>query len=429
MRPGARLEVLIEKGVYRGLGLARAEGQVVFVPRALPGDRWRVRVVARERGYLRAEPEALLARGPGRRPAPCAHASACGGCAYQELGYAEQLVLKEAVLRESLRRAGAAWDGPIATTPSPEAGWRSRATFHVDARARSVRVGLHAEGSRRVVELARCLQVSEAMNAILDGLRRRLEERLELARRIENVSLAEGSDGAGVVACLEGRLGPEDAPEALALAETPGLAGLGMMSGPPGRGRFVLLRGVDHARSVVLGISFRAHVRSFFQGNRFLVEPLAARVVELVEPGGSLLDLFAGVGLFALALARRAERVVGVEASASAVEDAVANAREAGLAHVRFREADAAQALASLPVEGAERIVLDPPRAGAGPELCRAIAERAPEAVVYVSCDPPTLGRDLQAFARAGYRPRSVDAFDMFPDTFHLETISELRRG
>lgn len=429
MRPGESLEVEIAKGVYRGLGLARADGQVVFVPRGLPGDRWRVRIVARERGYLRAEPERLLVPGQGRRDSPCAFVPDCGGCSYQELGYAGQLALKEAVLRESLRRAGAAWDGAIPVLPSPETGWRTRATFHVDARERPVRLGLHAEGSRRVVDLARCLQVSEAMNHVLDGLRRRLEERPGLAARIGDLLLAEGRDGGGVVACLEGRLTPEDAPEVLGLAGMPGLGGLGMMVGEPGRRRFVLLRGTPHVTSPVLGLPVRAHVRSFFQGNRFLVEPLAERVRALVPAGGSSLDLFAGVGLFALVLAPRADRVVGIEASPSAVEDAVWNARAAGAGHVRFREADVAQALASWPVDPGERIVLDPPRTGAGPDLCRAIAGREPEVVAYVSCDPPTLGRDLRAFAAAGYRPQCVEAFDLFPDTFHLEALVLLRRG
>lgn len=429
-RPGERLEVAIEKGVYRGLGLARADGQVVFVPRGLPGDRWRVRVVARERGYLRAVPETLIEAGPGRRTSPCAFVPACGGCAYQELGYAEQLALKEAILRESLRRAGAAWDAAIPVRPSPETGWRTRATFHVDARERPLRLGLHAEASRRVVDLGRCLQVSDAMNGVLGALRTRLAERPALAARVDDVLLAEGRDGGGIVACLEGRLGPEDAPEALGLAEAPGLAGLGMRVGAAGRRRFVLLRGVEHVTSSVCGVALRAHVLSFFQGNRYLVEPLAQRVGEQVGPGGPVLDLFAGVGLFALTLAAHAPRVAGIESSPTAVEDAAANAHSAGLSsRVRFREADVAQALLTWPVEEGERIVLDPPRTGAGVELCRVIAERAPEAIAYVSCDPATLGRDLQAFARSGYRPQSVEAFDLFPDTFHLETLTLLRRG
>lgn len=429
MRPGDSLDVTIEKGVYRGLGLARHDGQVVFLPRGLPGDRWRVRIAAVERGYARAAPEALVHPGPDRRDAPCPFASACGGCAYQELEYPAQLRLKEAVLRESLRRAGAAWDGPIALHPSPEAGWRARATFHVQARGREVRLGLHSEGSRRVVDIARCLQLGDALNALLENIRPALAERPGVAARVTEVTLAEDQDGGGSVACLEGRLTVEDVPELLALGESPGLRGLGMLAGEPGRQRFVLLRGAPHVSFAALGVVFRAHVRSFFQANRYLVEPLAARVAELVPPRGVVLDLYAGVGLFALTLAGRAESVLAVEASPIAVADALANAQRALAARTRFVEGDVAEALARTPVAGEERVILDPPRGGAGVELCRAIVARSPAVIVYVSCDPPTLGRDLAALAARGYRPQSVDAFDLFPDTFHLETVVRLIRA
>lgn len=428
MRPGDVLEITVEKGVYRGLGLARVEGQVVFLPRGLPGDRWRARIASRERGYLRAEPEALLEAGPGRRPSPCAFMPACGGCSYQELAYEEQLRLKEAVLRESLRRAGAPWGGAIAVRASPEHGWRTRATFHVEVGERRVRLGLHGEGSRRVVDLARCLQVSEAMNQVLEALRTRLAERTDFAARVGDVVLAEGREGGGVVGCLEGRLRAEDAPDTLAVAGVPGLSGLGMRVGPRERGRFVLLRGSAHVVSAVLGLPLRSHVLSFFQGNRFLVEPLAEHVRGSLPAGGTVLDLFAGVGLFALTAAGRADRVLGIESDKTAVEDAAANADAAGLTHVRFLEGDVRQALTAQASDSDERIVLDPPRTGVGADVVRAIAGRQPVVVAYVSCDPPTLGRDLCTFAESGYRVTRLDAFDLFPDTFHLESIAVLTR-
>jgi len=148
--------------------------------------------------------------------------------------------------------------------------------------------------------------------------------------------------------------------------------------------------------------------------------------VELLPAGGSVLDLYAGVGLFALPLARQAERVRAVEASAMAVEDARWNAAQAGLRHVEVQRGDVAEALAQWPVGEKERIVLDPPRVGAGPLVVQRIAARRPEAIAYVSCDPATLGRDLKAFAAQGYAPDAVRVFDLFPDTFHLETLVRL---
>jgi len=428
VRPGDVIEVSVAKGIYRGLGLARVDGRAVLVSRGLPGDRVRARISSVETGFARATIEALLEPGPGRRPAPCAHAEACGGCAYQELEYSGQLRLKEAILRESLARAGAAWEGPIAVTASPREAWRTRATFHVATSAYGLHVGLREEGSRRVVPLERCLQVSVAMNEALAGLTRGLEGQASLARRVSDIRLVESGAPGAVVACLEGELAAADAPLLLSLGKDTVLAGLGYLVGPAQRRRHVALSGESFVASEVLGLRFRAHVQSFFQVNRFLVEALARSVRERTPPGGRVLDLYSGVGLFALTLAGQAERVQGVEGSEVGVKDAVRNAEAAGLSNVRFRQGDVAEALASLPLERGERVILDPPRTGAGVATVRLVAAREPEAIVYVSCDPPTLGRDLKTLRGLGYKLASLELFDLFPDTFHLESVALVRR-
>jgi 23S rRNA (uracil1939-C5)-methyltransferase len=427
VRPGDTLEVDIEKGVYRGLGLARHQGQVVLVPRALPGDRVRVRVESVERGFLRGRAEAVLTRAPQRRASPCPYADRCGGCAYQELAYEEQLRLKEAVLRESLARAGVSWDAPVPLAGSPEEGWRTRASLHLGERGRELWLGLHEEGTRRVVDLPRCLQLSEPMMRAARTLLEELRARPQRARGVQHVDLAESIDGAQLVVALETDLGVDQAVPLSALAGAmPWVTGFGVTASDGPRRRFVPLRGDAHVHSQVAGETLRAHVRSFFQSNRFLAEPLARSVQELTPPGGTVLDLYAGVGLFALPLARRADRVRAAEVSAMAVEDARWNVGQAGLANVQLHRGDVAEALAQWPIEPAERVVLDPPRTGAGPEVVDAIAAREPEVVVYVSCDPPTLGRDLKRFEAHGYRPDVVRAFDLFPDTFHLESVVRL---
>lgn len=428
LAPGDRIEVTVEKGVYRGLGLARHEGQVVFVPRAFPSDRLRVRVETARPGYVQGRSEALLTGSPDRRPSPCPYVPRCGGCAYQELEYPAQLRLKEDVLRESLRRAGAAWEGDIALRASPEEGWRMRASLHVQSRDGRVLLGLHEEGTRRVVDLERCLQLSARMNAAARGLRSALEAQSHLARRVRGVDLLESPTGDELVAALETDLPASEATALASVAEgAPGLTGLGAVTTHPTR--FLALRGDAHVRVEALGLLLRAHVSSFFQGNRFLFEELARAVVELVPPGGPVLDLYAGVGLFSLPLAARASEVLAVETSATAVEDAAANVRAAKLDNVRVVRADVGEALARRRAQADERIVLDPPRTGAGGGVVGRIAERRPQTIVYVSCDPPTLGRDLAAFARHGYRPETVRAFDLFPDTYHLETVVRLVPG
>jgi 23S rRNA (uracil1939-C5)-methyltransferase len=374
--------------------------------------------------------EALLEGSRERRPSPCPHAARCGGCAYQELDYAAQLRLKEGVLRESLQRAGAAWEGEIPITPSPEEGWRTRASFHLQIREGSLHLGLHEEGSHRVVDLPYCLQLSAAMNRAARGLRGALEGRPDLAGGVRGIDLAESLDGRELVASLETEMDTQQAVGLLVLAEgAPGLTGLGAVAGRGQARGYVSLRGAPYVHASLLGRELRGHVQSFFQANRFLIEPLVRGVVELIPPGGTVLDLYAGVGLFSLPLAAGAGDVLGMELNTIAVDDALFNGRQAGLTNVRLRKGDVLEGLATSPPRPGERIVLDPPRSGAGAEVVQAIAARRPEVVVYVSCDPPTLGRDLATFAAAGFRPDALRAFDAFPDTFHLETVTRLVRG
>lgn len=428
-RRGERLELDIEKAVYRGLGLARHEGLVVLLPRAIPGERVRARVEALERGYARASVEAVLASSPARRSSPCPYVPACGGCSYQEIHYADQLAFKSAILREALTRAGVRWEGELGVAPSPEAGWRTRASLHLAQHGRWL-LGLHEEASHRVVDLEACLQLSDGLNAVLRGLRAGLADPGSRAGRVSGVELAESFDGAQRVAAFIGD-SPAPPPWLRRLsAFAPGLSGLAV-SLPRRRGGHALhtLEGDPHVVSHVGGLALRAHVQSFFQGNRFLTPALLDAVLRLVPPGGPVLDLYAGVGLFALPLARRGDAFRAAELSQAAVIDAQFNARAAGLDAGRIERLDVGAALASWPVEPGERIVLDPPRTGAGRDVVRAVAARRPEVVVYVSCDPPTLGRDLRALDEAGYRLESVEALDLFPDTFHLETVVRLVRA
>jgi 23S rRNA (uracil1939-C5)-methyltransferase len=430
VRPGDVLELDVERGVYRGQGLARHEGRVVFVPRALPGDRVRARVEQVTPGFVRARLEGVLRSAEGRRDAPCPAAERCGGCTYQPYAYPRQLALKEAVLRDALARGGVPWDGPIATHGSPEAGWRTRAAFHLHSGPDgTLRLGLHEEGSHRVVDPDVCLQVSPAMDGARRALRDALTAQPRWARHVRDVDLAESPDGTRLVAVLETDLPPAEATALAPLADAaPALTGFGVAAGEEKRRTFLGLAGDPHLEAVVAGFRLRSHVRAFFQGNRFLVDPLVEAVRRHVPEGGTVLDLYAGVGLFAVPLGARADRVRGVELSPFAVEDAAVNAGRAGFAHVRVERGDVSRALGGWSPSPDERVVLDPPRTGAGKAVVAAVAARKPSTIVYVSCDPPTLARDLRGFAEAGYAPRGYEMFDLFPNTFHLETVVTLSR-
>ena len=425
LSPGTLVEALVEKGVYRGRGLARVEGRVVFVPRAHPGDRVRARVSEVHAGWAEAALVEVLEPSTDRRSSPCPYVPRCGGCAYQDYADAAELGLKEAVLRESLARAGAAWEGPITRYASVATGWRMRASLHFARGEGGPRLGFRQEGTRRVIDVLACLQLSDAMNGAARALHGALAGRSEAAR-VHGLELLEAPAGGALVATLETGLARSEAPALASLrGAAPGLTGLGVRTRT---GSLEWLFGSPFVEPAALGIPLRAHAASFFQANRFLYEDLARTVVELVPDGGSrLVDLYAGVGLFALPLAARGEReTVAVEQSASACEDALFAARRAGLRHVSVRQADVEAGLAALPPRPGERIVLDPPRTGASKPLVEALAARRPDAIVYVSCDPPTLGRDLALLSARGYRPDVIHLFDMFPKTFHMETVVRL---
>jgi 23S rRNA (uracil1939-C5)-methyltransferase len=423
---GDVVDATIEKGVYRGLGLARHQGQVIFVPRAAPGDRVRLEITETSAGYVRGRVLERLQDGPGRRPSPCPYVPRCGGCTYQELEPEAQLRLKEGILRECLERAGVRWEAPIPLAASPERAWRTRAAFHfATSPSGELRLGLHEEGTRKVVDLEHCLQLSEAAN----GAARSLVSALAKSPRppkVRTLEIAESQDGSRLVLNLKTAARAGDVQRLAPLGEIPGVTGFGVETD---RGVFVSLRGDPWVENSVQGVRIRAHVQSFFQGNRFLLEDLVSAATSALPRGGRVLDLYSGVGLFALAVAPRSLDVRGAESNPRAVEDARGNLERAGFTNVRIQAGDVQDLLATWPVEEGEHVVLDPPRTGAGGEVVRAVLSRNPASVVYVSCDPPTLGRDLRIFALGGYLPTEIRAFDLFPDTFHLETVVRLTRA
>lgn len=426
LRLGDRVDLTVEKGVYRGLGLARHEGQVVFVTRGVPGDRLRARVESVRKGYVRARAEQLVEPGPDRRDPPCPLFTACGGCAYQHVSYEAQRRLKADILRESLARAGPGWEGPIAVEPSPERAWRTRVRLHLEQRDGRFRLGLYEEASHRVVDLDACLQMSPDLLAAARGLVAGLAARPHLARGVTEVALAESGDGSARVAALIRDGDPATGAGLSALAAgAPWLTGLGLVAGGEG-GRYVGLAGEPWLENQAAGQRYRSHVLSFFQANRHLLDPFVRRVRGWSGRGAPVLDLYAGAGLFSLALAEGAPAVTAVEQDERSAADAEHNARRADLVNVRVIRGEVGEVLGALPAQPGEEVVLDPPRAGAGHGVVRQIAARRPAGIVYVSCDPTTLGRDLGVFAEAGYRPERIGAFDMFPDTFHLETVVRL---
>ena len=419
-----------------GAGLGRHEGRAAFVPLTAPGDRVRARVTRDRKGFVQAELEEILEAGPGRVDPPCPHFGACGGCDLQHLDAEVQLAAKTDIVTDCFRRLGKLDVGAVlepASPAGPAYGYRNRIRL---TRSDTGLYGLLRRGSNEVVPLERCLQLPEAFN---DGIL----PFLHTLPPVDQIVVRLDGQG-GFLASLFGQ------PNRLRPLKTllkqlpagspphPGCVGL-LFNNLPVWGR-------DHLILKVADRIFRVHAQSFFQANQAEAAAVAATTRAWIDEARGpdpypLADLFAGVGLFTLALADRWSTAVSVESDPHAVRDAennVARDHDArGRAHVvrgrvgplleSWRERAPAE-LADFPWRDAVA-VLDPPRVGLGPRGVEVLAKLGPRTLVYLSCDPATLARDGAALASAGYVLRRAKVVDMFPQTGHVETLSLWERG
>ena len=426
-RPGAPNSFLlqIEKPIYGGNFLAREEGKAVFVPLVLPGEQARVRMVEEKRGYATAEAEEVLAASPERVAPKCPHFGPCGGCQYQHAGYETQLRIKQAVLRETLERGGVTPPEEIATLAGQPWAYRNRIRVAFDAHGDP---GYRGRRSHAVIPIRECpiaaallvraaLAAAEVLRAVAPALRpaeialfcnanetalqatvfvarstrARFDEfAIELQRRIPELS------GAELV--LQGH--------ANQLPRTVAQWGEGSL----------IYRAA--------GADYRVDQRTFFQVNRWLVDSLVEHVTAGLN-GALAWDLFAGVGLFARKLAQSFSRVVAVESAPAATGALAANLQ--GTLGIGERSSTLEFLRRNRTGVRPDLVVVDPPRTGLGADITGLIAEIAPPTLVYVSCDPATLARDLRALLASGYRIESLALADLFPQTFHLETVVRMR--
>jgi 23S rRNA (uracil1939-C5)-methyltransferase len=421
--------VTIEKPVYGGSFLARVEGKAIFVPLALPGEQARVRITEDKdkRGYAKAEVDSLIATAPERIAPRCPHFGLCGGCNYQHTGYENQLALKKDILRETLERAGVTAPDEIAVLAAEPWQYRNR-----------IRVGFDAEGnpgyrSRRSHDLVAIREcpisappLVRAATAAGDILARvpvnlRPHEVLLFCNAEESALLATFFVKEPTQLKLE--------PIAAALRENISqLAGAELASGGrPGHPPRTLARwGATSLTYRAAGFDYRVDHGAFFQVNRWLIDTMVERVV--AGPRGKLAwDLFAGVGLFARQLANNFDRVVAVESAPMSTEALAANLAGSTGEAVAASTLDFLREHAQGPQP--DFIVVDPPRTGLGEEINNLLNAVGAPHLAYVSCDPATLARDLRALIAGGYALESVTLTDLFPQTFHLETIVRLRRS
>ena len=416
----------IEKPIYGGAFLARDEGKAVFVPLTLPGETAHVRMIEDKRSHAVGEAEEIVLLSADRAAPACRHFGACGGCNYQHANYEAQLRYKQAILRETLERAGVAAPKEIEVLANEPWGYRNRIRLAFDAKGNS---GYRGRRSHAVVPIAECPIAAPLLEKTALAVGRVIRERATEAR-IDEVALFCDRDETALLASFYSPGGARAPFEKICCeltAEIPELKGAelsvaGRDKRPP---RSVARWGNEWIEYEAAGFRYRVDHGAFFQVNRRLLDAFANRVT---AGGGDAVawDLFAGVGLFARKLAEKFERVVAVESSPSSTEALKQNLAGTSASAANSTTLDFLRRAA----KGArpDLIVLDPPRSGLDAESAKLLGKIAAPALTYVSCDPATLARDLRALIAGGYAIESITLADMFPQTFHLESIVRLRR-
>jgi 23S rRNA (uracil1939-C5)-methyltransferase len=431
--------VAIEKPIYGGAFLARVEGKAVFVPLTLPGEQVLIHVTDDKGAYATAEADAIVTPSPQRTMPACRHFGACGGCHYQHASYPAQIAFKQAILRETLTRAGVNPPEQItvlaAETEAHSWAYRNRLRLAFSADGTP---GYRGRRSHAVVPIAECPIAAPALvssPAIFADIARRHSPSL----RPTELSLFTNADETSMLATVfTSGAAPEQFDEfASAVAEEiSALKGVDLVS--EGRGsdrnqsrqpRTVARWGQESISYRAAGFDYRVDHGAFFQVNRWLVDGLVAQVCANYR-GQLAWDLFAGVGLFARQLTARFASVVAVESAPPAVASLEENLRGRTGSAVRSSTLDfLRQKSKPRAAVAPDLIVVDPPRTGLGPEITTLLGAIAAPALVYVSCDPATLARDLRALLATGYSLHSVTLADLFPHTYHLETVVHLRRA
>ena len=419
--------VQIEKPIYGGAFLARVDGKAVFVPLVLPGEEVRVRMVEEKRGFALAEAEEIVSTSPARITPDCPYFGTCGGCHYQHTDYESQLRFKHAILRETLERGGLRALPEIAVCAADPWGYRNRIRLAFDAAGNP---GYRGRRSHAVVPVGVCPIAAPLLLKAATAFAATLRESGLALRPTEITLFCNANESALLVSVfipVPGKVRFDDVAGAFK-ERIPELLGLEFaVEGRKGEQPRTLWRwGANSLTYRATGFGYRVDSGSFFQVNRWLVDTLVERVTA-GRNGNFAWDLFAGVGLFARELTVNFEHVIAVESSPTAI-----NALKENLKNTHS-ETVKAETLAFLrrysKKEIPDLIVVDPPRVGLGPETTAQLARIGAPAIVYVSCDPATLARDLRALSESGYAIESITLVDLFPQTFHLETVVALRRA
>jgi len=394
-----------------------ATGRAIFVPFGLPGERVRVRIVEEKRGFARAELLEVLEPSAERIQAKCRHFSMCGGCHYQHVPYEAQLRLKREILRDQLQRIGKIENPPVQETiPSPaQWNYRNHLKFQLSGEGKLGFVAHSAlsalsEGEEPVLPITECHLPEAPINTLWPQLE------FEPHSPIRRVGIRLGEDDE-LLLVLD-----SDTPEPPDIEIEAGISAVHLFEDSP-----VILAGDDHVTIGVRGRRFRVSAGSFFQVNTAMAEKMVEYLLANLQVSAAthVLDVYCGAGLFSAFFAPLAGSVTGIESSPSAGEDFAINLDE--FENVTLYEALAEEALPQLDLHP-DVVLLDPPRAGLERHALDSVLALAPATIAYVSCDPSTLARDAARLIAGGFRLTDVTPFDLFPQTYHIESISTFER-
>lgn len=401
-------EVILTGMAFGGDAIGRLpDGRAVFVPFGLPEERVRISLAEDKGSFARGVIAEVLQASPLRIQPRCRHFGVCGGCSYQHMDYASQLNFKQQIVRDQLQRLGGQADFPVApVVPSPhEWHYRNSLQFHV---SHTGKPGFLQAGSNRIVEVSECHLPGEGIGALWPQLA------LEPGSGIERLILREGVAGD----MLLGLESQTDTPPEFSV-DFPISA---VFLGPDSQ---YVLSGDDFVLMQIRDRNFRVSARSFFQSNPEQASAMVDHVLSLAGDlkGKTVVDAYCGVGLFSAFMAGQVKKMIAIELAESSCSDFAVNLEEFDNVELYIDRVE--NVLPALDLHP-DLVLLDPPRAGLDPRVIQALTESKPGRIIYVSCDPATLARDVKRLTASGFELKSVTPFDQFPQTFHIECICEL---
>ena len=441
-------EALVTDYTAEGQGVAHIEGCAVFLPNAIAGERVRVRIEKARKTWASGKIVEILEKSPHRVNRECPVAKLCGGCDFWHMDYAEETRLKAERVKTCLNRIGGQQLETVPILAAPTCyGYRNKAQYPVAVKKGRAFAGFFRAGTHEVVENSRCRILPPEADLVKDKVidyvnqyRVPVYDETTHTGLLRHIYVRRGAVSGQVLVCLA--VNGEKLPKAQELIRrlktVPGFTTL-VLSVNTRKGnavlgdKFITLHGPGYIEDTLCGLTFRLSPRSFYQVNHHQAQRLYETAIAQagITRQDTVLDLYCGVGTITLAMASAAGKVIGVEVVPQAVEDARDNAKRNGIENAEFFCGDAGQAALQLEREGVrpDVVVVDPPRKGLNADTIEALSRMSPRRIVYVSCDPATLSRDVALLKERGYELKTAQAADLFPRCAHVETVVLLSKG